>query len=87
MIVWDRLFGTFEPEGEGPVFGLTSNIQTYNPVRIAFHEWVDLWRDVRGTDLLRDKLMYIFGRPDWNHDNPKQSQPAPRMGSLPEQTR
>ena len=46
LIVWDRLFGTFEPEAETPVFGLTTNIGTYNPVRIAFHEWVDLWRAV-----------------------------------------
>jgi sterol desaturase/sphingolipid hydroxylase (fatty acid hydroxylase superfamily) len=70
LIVWDRLFGTFEPEDERPVFGLTSNIQTYNPAKIAFHEWAELWRDVRRTDLLRDKLTYIFGRPDWKHDHP-----------------
>jgi sterol desaturase/sphingolipid hydroxylase (fatty acid hydroxylase superfamily) len=71
LIVWDRLFGTFEPENETPAFGLTSNIRTYNPIKIAFHEWVDLWRDVRRSDLLRDKLKYILGRPDWKHDNPK----------------
>jgi sterol desaturase/sphingolipid hydroxylase (fatty acid hydroxylase superfamily) len=87
LIVWDRLFGTFEPEKEPPVFGLTSNIQTYNPVKIAFHEWAGLWRDVRRTDLLRDKLMYIFGRPDWKPATPNQVPPLPGMGSFPEQTR
>jgi sterol desaturase/sphingolipid hydroxylase (fatty acid hydroxylase superfamily) len=65
LIVWDRLFGTFEPEKETPRFGLTKNIRTYNPVRIAFHEWADISRDVRGTALRRDKLRYIFGRPGW----------------------
>jgi hypothetical protein len=87
LIVWDRLFGTFELENETPVFGLTLNIRTYNPVKIAFHEWADLWRDVRRTGLLRDKLMYIFGRPDWKHDNPRLAPPLPSLGSFPEKTR
>jgi hypothetical protein len=76
-----------EPEKETPVFGLTSNLQTYNPVKIAFHEWAGLWRDVRRPDLLRDQLMYIFGRPDWKHDRPNPMAPISRMGSFPEQTR
>src|SRR5215475_16136526 len=66
LIIWDKLFGTFEPESEIPVFGLTRNIRTYNPVRIAFHEWADIWRDVRGSTLLHDKLHYLFGRPGWS---------------------
>src|ERR1700751_1812825 len=37
LILWDRLFGTFEPERARPVYGLTSNINSYNPIRIAFH--------------------------------------------------
>ncbi|HEU4416586.1 MAG TPA: sterol desaturase family protein, partial [Candidatus Angelobacter sp.] len=49
LIVWDRLFGTFEPEDleDRPVYGLTKNINSYNPLRIAFHEWIDIWHDVR----------------------------------------
>ena len=39
LIVWDRLFGTFEPEGERVRYGLTTNIETFNPVRVAFHEY------------------------------------------------
>ena len=42
LIIWDRLFGTFEPEGERVRYGLTKNIETFNPVRVAFHEYVAL---------------------------------------------
>jgi len=67
LIIWDRLFGTYEAEdsGDAPRFGLTKNINTYNPVRIAFHEWADIWRDVRRAPGWRDKLLYIFGNPGW----------------------
>jgi len=72
LIVWDRLFGTFEPENrrDAPRFGLTKNIRTYNPVRIAFHEWADMWRDVRQAPGWPNKLRYVLGRPGWRHDGP-----------------
>jgi sterol desaturase/sphingolipid hydroxylase (fatty acid hydroxylase superfamily) len=68
LIVWDRLFGSFEPEREHVHFGLTKNINTYNPIRIAFHEWLDIARDVRRAPGLANKLRYIFGRPGWSHE-------------------
>src|SRR5690606_24920367 len=46
LIVWDRLFGTYEPERERVVYGLTKNIRTFDPLRIAFHEHLDIARDV-----------------------------------------
>ena len=68
LIIWDRLFSSFEPEGEKVVYGLTKNINSYNPLRIAFHEWIDIWRDVRQADTWRLKLRYIFGRPGWKEE-------------------
>jgi sterol desaturase/sphingolipid hydroxylase (fatty acid hydroxylase superfamily) len=70
LIIWDRLFGSFEPEdpADPPHYGLTKNIGTYNPVRIAFHEWVDIIRDVQRAPGWRNKLRYVFGRPGWTHD-------------------
>jgi len=68
LIIWDRLFGTFVPETAKPVYGLTKNIHTYNPVRIAFHEWADLWRDVRAAKTWPDRLRYILKPPGWSPD-------------------
>lgn len=70
LIIWDRLFGTFKPEdvADVPRFGLTKNINSYNPVRIAFHEWADMWGDARHAGRWRDKFFYIFGNPGWRHE-------------------
>ena len=68
LIVWDRMFGTFIPEKEKVVYGLTKNIGSYNPFRIAFHEWVDIWHDVRKASGLRMKLKYVFGNPGWKEE-------------------
>ena len=70
LILWDKLFGTFEPENpaDPPRFGLTHNIATYNPVRIAFHEWLQMFRDTWAAPGWRNKFCYIFGNPGWRHD-------------------
>jgi sterol desaturase/sphingolipid hydroxylase (fatty acid hydroxylase superfamily) len=65
LIVWDRLFGTFEREGEPVVYGLTKNINTYNPARIASHEHWDILRDVARSDNWRDRLSFVFRGPGW----------------------
>jgi sterol desaturase/sphingolipid hydroxylase (fatty acid hydroxylase superfamily) len=69
LIIWDRMFGTFVPEQEKVVYGLTKNINTYNPFRIAFHEWVDIWRDCVQAPTWRLKWRYVFGKPGWKHQN------------------
>ena len=65
LIVWDRLFRSFEPEGERVVYGLTKNIGTYNPVRVAFGEFAALGRDLRSASRWRDRLGYALRRPGW----------------------
>lgn len=65
LIVWDRLFGTFEPEGERVRYGLTANIDTYNPIRVAFGEYAALWRDVRGAARPIDAWRYLVNPPGW----------------------
>ncbi|MCU1593907.1 MAG: sterol desaturase [Frankiales bacterium] len=66
LIIWDRLFGSFEPEGERVVYGLTKNIKTYNPLRVATHEYVALWRDVRAAASWRDRAGYVLHGPGWS---------------------
>lgn len=65
LIIWDRLFGTYEPEGERVKYGLTKNIETHNPVRVAFHEYVALWHDIRHARGLRTKVALAFRGPGW----------------------
>lgn len=71
FIIWDKLFGTFQEElPEVKVtYGLTSNIHTYNPVKIAFLEWIALFKDVFNSKTsLTNKLKYVIFPPGWRHD-------------------
>ena len=63
FIVWDRLFKTFEPETECVVYGLTINVDTYNPLRVAFHEYAAIGRDLRSVSSLEDRYTVLFGTP------------------------
>ncbi len=65
LIVWDRLFGTFEPEDEPVVYGLTKNIHTFDPTRIVSHEYVDMARDIASSTGWVERLSYVFRGPGW----------------------
>ncbi len=68
LIVWDRLFGTFEPEGERVVYGLTKNIHSHNPFYVAFHEWVAVFRDALRPAPWRTRISYLLKPPGWSPD-------------------
>jgi sterol desaturase/sphingolipid hydroxylase (fatty acid hydroxylase superfamily) len=65
LIVWDRWFGSFEPERERVRYGLTKNIQSFNPVYAAFHEFVAVLRDALRAPSLRDAAGYLLRPPGW----------------------
>jgi sterol desaturase/sphingolipid hydroxylase (fatty acid hydroxylase superfamily) len=65
MIIWDRLFGTYEPEGERVRYGLTTQLRTFRPVRVAFHEYIAMWHDMKRANGVRDKLGVVFRGPGW----------------------
>jgi sterol desaturase/sphingolipid hydroxylase (fatty acid hydroxylase superfamily) len=73
FIIWDRLFGTFEPERERVVYGLTKDIHTFNLIKIGFHELGAIAADVRRAPTLGAKLGYIFAPPGWSHDGSTQT--------------
>ncbi|MEM7571435.1 MAG: sterol desaturase family protein [Bacteroidota bacterium] len=73
LIIWDRLFGSFTEEQERPTYGLTKNIETYHPLKIATHEWSDLIRDQRQVLSWRERLGYLFGPPGWSHDGSRKT--------------
>jgi hypothetical protein len=88
LIIWDKLFGTFEPESaDDPVhFGLTKNIHTYNPARIAFHEWIDMFRDVWTAPGWRNKFLSVFGNPAWRSNAGTGFMTSPTTRPAPQDT-
>jgi sterol desaturase/sphingolipid hydroxylase (fatty acid hydroxylase superfamily) len=78
FIIWDKVFGTFEPEAEAVDYGLTKNIHTYNPVRIAFHEWSAMLRDAWNAETLRGRLGYLLMPPGWTEDGAGKTAPVLR---------
>jgi len=68
LIVWDRLFGSFVQETEPVRYGLTKDIDTFNPLKIAFHEWAAIARDMARPNPLRLRLGYFFRAPGWSPD-------------------
>jgi len=71
LIIWDRIFGTFSEEQKDidhPKYGLTVNIETYNPGKVATHEYAAIWKDVKRATTTKDILNYIFNAPGWSHD-------------------
>jgi sterol desaturase/sphingolipid hydroxylase (fatty acid hydroxylase superfamily) len=72
LILWDRLFGTFEREDERVVYGLTTNIDSYNPVTVATHEYRDIVRDVAGSKSWRDRLSFVLRGPGWAYERHRQ---------------
>jgi alkylglycerol monooxygenase len=56
LIIWDRMFGTFAPEEEEPVYGLTKPLNSWNPLWANLHVWRDLFRDAWLAPRWRDKL-------------------------------
>ena len=76
LIVWDRLFGTFVEElpEDVPRYGIVKNLGTFNPLRVAFHEWAGMLRDVFAPKLtLRQRLMYMLAPPGWSHDGSRKT--------------
>lgn len=80
LIVWDKLFGTFAPEGLDPQpvrFGLVSQLsdaQKNNLVTSITHEFQEIWRDATQANITwKQRFKYVFGKPGWSHDGSKQT--------------
>jgi sterol desaturase/sphingolipid hydroxylase (fatty acid hydroxylase superfamily) len=88
LIVWDRLFGTFAPEDErDPVrYGLTHDLSTFNPLRIAVHEFIAIARDLTKAGSFRDALGYLLAPPGWSPDGTSLTARQLRRGLRPRST-
>jgi sterol desaturase/sphingolipid hydroxylase (fatty acid hydroxylase superfamily) len=63
LIIWDRMFGTFEAEGEKVRYGLVKNVNTYNPSKITFMGWQEIFRNIKRASSLNQATYYLFGPP------------------------
>jgi sterol desaturase/sphingolipid hydroxylase (fatty acid hydroxylase superfamily) len=74
LIIWDKMFGTFQPElpeseYQKAKYGLTKPLEKETPGNIVFHEWKNIVADMKRTDIgWKEKIYYLFGPPGWSHD-------------------
>jgi sterol desaturase/sphingolipid hydroxylase (fatty acid hydroxylase superfamily) len=79
LIVWDQLFGTFQPELPDEAYqkkryGLTKPVDDASPLNLIFHEWKEIRKDLCRKDISwKEKWLYLFGPPGWSHDGSRQT--------------
>ncbi len=73
FIIWDRMFGTFEPEIAPVEYGIIHPLESHNLFVVAFHEWAAMAKDVWAAKTLRGKLGHVFAPPGWREDGEHQT--------------
>jgi sterol desaturase/sphingolipid hydroxylase (fatty acid hydroxylase superfamily) len=70
LIIWDKMFGTFQKELPEPeiTYGLTKNLDSHHPLHVVFHEWKNIIKDVKKYKSWKHKFMAVFGPPGWSPD-------------------
>ena len=69
LIIWDRMFGTFEPEEEPVRFGLVNNVNTYNPTKITFMAWASMIDDIKNKNNFGEMLNTFIEPPSTHIKN------------------
>ncbi|OOF29148.1 sterol desaturase family protein [Salinivibrio proteolyticus] len=65
LIIWDKLFGTFEPESEPVRYGIPKPVNSFNPLVVTFAEWQQMWRDATQPGLsCRQRWQCLFAPPE-----------------------
>jgi len=59
------MFGTFQREEEKPTYGITSPLQTWNPVMANIQPFIQLWKELKRIPGWVNKLRFIFAKPGW----------------------
>jgi len=99
FIIWDKMFGSFIPEDrqEPCRYGLVRDLGTFNPLRVAFHEWWGIIKDIASARSLRDAALFLLAPPGWTPDGSRKTsdmiraewiarQQAQKGGSRPSDT-
>lgn len=76
FIIWDKMFGTFVPEldGEDIYYGVVKPIETFNPIKIAFVEMINIFKDASQSGLsVSQRAKYFYKAPGYSHDGSRQN--------------
>lgn len=79
LIIWDRLFGTFQrelPDEDPVVYGLTKNIDSFGLWKVMTHEYRDMFSDIAGSTNWSDRLSYMLRSPGWAYARREELMPA-----------
>lgn len=70
FMAWDRMFGSFIPEQkeEACRYGLVTDLGTFNPLRVAVHEWLGIFKDIWSAKRWKHKAMFLLAPPGWTPD-------------------
>ena len=79
FIIWDKLYGSFEPEGEEVVYGITNPLNTWNPIWAQFHYWIELYQLARRAPRWRDRVLVWFKEPGWMPEGLGPHKTAPKV--------
>ena len=81
LIIWDRMFGTFQEEEEKPTYGITKPVKSWNPVWVNFEHYVEMWHQLKLIKGFSNKLKYTFYKPGWLPEDMGGYQAAPEVDS------
>ena len=65
LIIWDKFFGTFEPENEKAIYGIKENVKTFNPFKITFMLWIKMYEESKSAVGFKEKFLSFFGTLEW----------------------
>ena len=65
LIIWDKFFETFEPEGEKVIYGIKENVKTFNPLKITFMLWIKIYKESKSAVGFKEKFLSFFGTLEW----------------------
>lgn len=77
LIIWDKMFGTFQPEEERPTYGITKPINSWNAVWANFNHYAMMAEEMKMITSWRDKIRYMFNKPGWMPEYLGGHRPAP----------
>ena len=71
FIIWDRMFGTFQPEDEQAIYGILDQPKHYNPVKLVFHVWGDIFKKMRKSKNPVKAVQLLFQPPEALYEDKK----------------